>query len=96
MDAVIDLPAQTMADEPKSLLPLGSAFELALSLLCDLAVVELMQRLGRNELGPFGTPRQFALTKTKNMSPAGLTRGPITVSASELRIDTRVKPAYDK
>jgi 6-phospho-3-hexuloisomerase len=48
VDAIIDLPAQTMADAPKSLLPLGSAFELALSLLCDLAVVELMQRLKRS------------------------------------------------
>jgi hypothetical protein len=28
-----------------SLLPLGSPFELALSLYCDLVVVELMQRL---------------------------------------------------
>lgn len=46
-DAVIDLPAQTMADPPDSILPLGSAFELALSLLCDLTVVELMQRLNR-------------------------------------------------
>jgi 6-phospho-3-hexuloisomerase len=44
-DAVIELPAQTMADPPKSVLPLGSAFELALSLLCDLTVVELMKRL---------------------------------------------------
>lgn len=47
-DTVIDLPAQTMADAPKSLLPLGSAFELALSLLCDLTVVDLMQRLKRS------------------------------------------------
>jgi 6-phospho-3-hexuloisomerase len=47
-DIVIDLPAQTMADPPKSLLPLGSAFELALLLLCDLCVVELMQRLNRS------------------------------------------------
>jgi 6-phospho-3-hexuloisomerase len=47
-DAVIELPAQTMADPLKSVLPLGSAFELALSLLCDLAVVELMQRLHRS------------------------------------------------
>jgi 6-phospho-3-hexuloisomerase len=46
-DTVIDLPAQTMADPPKSLLPLGSVFELALSLLCDLCVVELMARLNR-------------------------------------------------
>ena len=46
-DAVIELPAQTMADPPKSILPLGSAFELALSLLCDLTVVELMKRLNR-------------------------------------------------
>jgi 6-phospho-3-hexuloisomerase len=46
-DAVIDLPAQTMAEPPNSILPLGSAFELALSLLCDLTVVELMKRIGR-------------------------------------------------
>ncbi len=46
-DVAIELPAQTMADPPNSVLPLGSAFELALSLLCDLCVVELMQRLNR-------------------------------------------------
>lgn len=48
-DAVIRLPAQTMADPPRSALPLGSAFELALWLLCDLAAVELMQRLGQTD-----------------------------------------------
>jgi 6-phospho-3-hexuloisomerase len=47
-DTVIELPAQTMADPPRSVLPLGSAFELALSLLCDLCAVELMQRLNRS------------------------------------------------
>lgn len=47
-DVVVRLPAQTMADEMKSLLPLGSPFELALMLLCDLVVVELMRRLGRS------------------------------------------------
>lgn len=46
-DAIVELPAQTMTDAPKSLLPLGSAFELALSLLCDLAIVELMRRFNR-------------------------------------------------
>lgn len=45
-DVVINLPAQTMADPMKSVLPLGSPFELALSILCELAVVELMQKLG--------------------------------------------------
>ncbi len=45
-DAVVHLPAQTMADAMTSLLPLGSPFELALTLLCDLCVVELMARLG--------------------------------------------------
>lgn len=47
-DLVIGLPAQTMADPMTSLLPLGSAFELALTLLCDLTVVELMKRLGKS------------------------------------------------
>jgi len=47
-DLVLPLPAQTMADPMTSLLPLGSPFELALSLLCDLTVVELMARLGRS------------------------------------------------
>jgi len=36
-----------MADPMTSLLPLGSQFELALSLLCDLTGVELIARLGR-------------------------------------------------
>jgi 6-phospho-3-hexuloisomerase len=47
-DLVIPLPAQTMGDPITSILPLGSPFELALSLLCDLIVVELMERLGRS------------------------------------------------
>jgi 6-phospho-3-hexuloisomerase len=46
-DRVINLPAQTMADPMTSVLPLGSPFELALMLLCELTVVELMGRLGR-------------------------------------------------
>lgn len=44
-DLVIGLPAQTMGDPMTSLLPLGSPFELALSLFCDLTVVDLMRRL---------------------------------------------------
>ena len=47
-DLVVPLPAQTMADPMTSILPLGSPFELALSLLCDLTVVELMTKLGRS------------------------------------------------
>ena len=47
-DIVIALPAQTMADPMTSVLPLGSPFELALSLFCDLTVAELMTRLGRD------------------------------------------------
>ena len=47
-DLVVPLPAQTMADPMTSLLPLGSQFELALALLCDLTVVELMALLGRS------------------------------------------------
>lgn len=47
-DLVLALPAQTMADPMTSILPLGSPFELALSLLCDLTVVELMVKLGRS------------------------------------------------
>jgi len=47
-DLVIPLPAQTMADPMTSILPLGSPFELALSLFCDLTVVELMRLLGRS------------------------------------------------
>ena len=37
-----------MADPMTSVLPLGSPFELALSLVCDLTVAELMPRLGRS------------------------------------------------
>ena len=44
-DLVIALPAQTMADPMMSLLPLGGAFEFALSLYCDLTVIHLMRRL---------------------------------------------------
>lgn len=46
-DLVIGLPAQTMADPMTSLLPLGSPFELALSLYCDLVVGELMKRMNK-------------------------------------------------
>lgn len=46
-DLTIDLPAQTMADPMTSVLPLGSPFELALSLMCDLTAAELMARLRR-------------------------------------------------
>ena len=45
-ETVIALPAQTMADPMRSVLPLGSPFELALALFCDLASVELMNRRG--------------------------------------------------
>ncbi len=44
-DLVIGLPAQTMADPMTSMLPLGSPFELALTLYCDLTVIELMRKL---------------------------------------------------
>ncbi len=47
-DSTIVLPAQTMADPMTSVLPLGSPFELALTLFCELTVVELMQRLSRS------------------------------------------------
>ncbi len=47
-DAVIELPAQTMADPMTSALPLGSPFELALLLFCDLTVAALMTTLGRS------------------------------------------------
>lgn len=47
-DLVVGLPAQTMADPMTSLLPLGSPFELALSLYCDLVVRELMTRLNKS------------------------------------------------
>lgn len=47
-DLVIGLPGQTMADPVTSLLPLGSSFELALTLFCDLTVVELMKQLNRS------------------------------------------------
>lgn len=46
-DCIIHLPGQTMADPQSSLLPLGSPFELALWLYCDLVVVDLMERLGK-------------------------------------------------
>ncbi len=48
-DLVVPLPAQTMADPMTSILPLGSPFELALWLLCDLTVVELMTLLGQSK-----------------------------------------------
>ena len=47
-DLLLHLPAQTMADPMTSVLALGSPFELALSLLCDLTVAELMLRLDRS------------------------------------------------
>ncbi len=47
-DLVIGLPAQTMADPMTSLLPLGSPFELALQLYCDLTVIALMSKLKRS------------------------------------------------
>jgi 6-phospho-3-hexuloisomerase len=46
-DLVLHLAARTMVDEPSSVLPLGSAFELALTLLLDLTVIELMAKLGQ-------------------------------------------------
>jgi 6-phospho-3-hexuloisomerase len=46
-DLVLHLPARTMADQPSAALPLGSGFELALTLLLDLSVVDLMARLGK-------------------------------------------------
>jgi 6-phospho-3-hexuloisomerase len=48
-DLVLCLPAQTMEDPPASPLPLGGAFELALHLLCELLIADLMARLGRTE-----------------------------------------------
>jgi 6-phospho-3-hexuloisomerase len=47
-DRIIELPAQTMGDPMTSVLALGSPFELALWLLCDLAVAELMVVLGQS------------------------------------------------
>jgi 6-phospho-3-hexuloisomerase len=47
-DVIIALPAQTMADPVTSTLPLGSQFEMALSLFCELVIVDLMARLGRS------------------------------------------------
>jgi len=47
-DLVIPLPAQTIADPMTSILPLGSPFELALSLFSDLTVIELMTLLERS------------------------------------------------
>ncbi len=44
-DLVLHLPGRTMADPPSPDLPLGSGFELALSLFFDLTVVKLMGRL---------------------------------------------------
>lgn len=45
-DLTLHLPGRTMADPPCPDLPLGSGFELALSLFFDLTVVELVGRLG--------------------------------------------------
>ena len=47
-DLIVALPAQTMADPMTSHLPLGSPFELALHIFCELVVVELMRQLGRS------------------------------------------------
>ena len=47
-DLIITLPAQTMVDPMTSILPLGGPFELALSLFCEMTVVELMRLLGRS------------------------------------------------
>ncbi|TPQ51452.1 6-phospho-3-hexuloisomerase [Prosthecomicrobium hirschii] len=47
-DLILCLPAQTMADAPVSPLPLGSAFELALHLLCEMLLLDLAARLGRS------------------------------------------------
>lgn len=44
---VVTLPGRTMGDTASPVLPLGSGFELALTLLCDLTVLALMARLGR-------------------------------------------------
>ncbi|MBL8832971.1 MAG: hypothetical protein JNL71_11325 [Rhodospirillales bacterium] len=43
-DTIVELKAQTMDDPPASTLPLGSAFELSLHLLCEHVTVELMRR----------------------------------------------------
>ncbi|MBI1244754.1 MAG: 6-phospho-3-hexuloisomerase [Alphaproteobacteria bacterium] len=45
-DAILRLPAQTMADPPLSVLPLGSPFELALHLLFEHLCLLLMARRG--------------------------------------------------
>ncbi len=45
-DFVLVLPAQTMADPPESVLPLGSPFELALHLLFEHLCLKLMARRG--------------------------------------------------
>ncbi|MDQ3397943.1 MAG: 6-phospho-3-hexuloisomerase, partial [Deinococcota bacterium] len=49
-DAVIHLPAQTMADDlagTASVLPMGSLYEAALLLFFELVVVSLRNRLGQ-------------------------------------------------
>ncbi len=45
-DLALVLPAQTMADPPESILPLGSPFELALHLLFEHLCLDLMARRG--------------------------------------------------
>ena len=49
-DRVVTLPAQTMLDDMNpqtaSILPMGSQYELALFLLCEMAVLDLSQRRG--------------------------------------------------
>lgn len=45
-DLVVEIPAQTMADPPRSALPLGSAFELSLYLLTELVILALMRHRG--------------------------------------------------
>lgn len=51
-DLVLTLLAQTMDDPPRSALALGGAFELALHLACEAAVIRLMatRRVGNREL----------------------------------------------
>ncbi|MFI5015107.1 MAG: 6-phospho-3-hexuloisomerase [Hyphomicrobiales bacterium] len=49
-DIVLHLPAQTMADDlgvgGRSVMPMGSQYELALFVLCELVVLELTRKLG--------------------------------------------------
>ena len=64
-DLVVHLPAQIMADPMTSVLPLGSPFELALSLLCDLTVVELMTASWPQQRRPRQAPHQSSLMRTR-------------------------------